>query len=68
MFADINDNTAKEAVELSKKYATHPDYQATTYKLDVTDVKAVHDLVGTTVKTFGRLDYAINGAGVSTRT
>ncbi|KAI9658416.1 MAG: hypothetical protein M1821_002549 [Bathelium mastoideum] len=68
IFADINEEAAKEAVELSKKHATHPQYQAINYTLDVTDPQSVQEMVDTIVKNFGRLDYAVNGAGVDNGT
>ncbi|KAI1394461.1 oxidoreductase [Hypoxylon trugodes] len=63
VFADMNDETAKESSEESKKYATNKDYESTIFKMDVRDDKSVQDMVDFVVKEFGRLDYAVNAAG-----
>ena len=65
MFADINEENAKASAEESKTYATNKDYHATSFKVDVTDEKGVQAMVAFVVDKFGRLDYAVNGAGVS---
>ncbi|PLB54877.1 oxidoreductase [Aspergillus steynii IBT 23096] len=64
VFADMNEETAKESAEESKKYASNKDYTATTFKVNVTDSQGVQDMVDFVVNTFGRLDYCVNGAGV----
>ncbi|KAI1084495.1 oxidoreductase [Whalleya microplaca] len=63
VFADMNETTAKASSEESKKYA-NGDYKTTTFKMNVQDEKSVQDMVDFVVKEFGRLDYAINAAGV----
>ena len=65
MFADINEQTAKESAEESKKYATRKGYRASYVEVDVTDEEGVQAMVDLVVKEFGSLDYAVNGAGVS---
>lgn len=65
IFADMNEETATASAEESKQYATHKEYQATAFKVNVTDEKGVQDMVVFVVKQFGRVDYAVNGAGVS---
>ena len=64
VFADINMARAEEAVESTKKFATHPEYRGVVCKVDVTVPDQVQHMVDFTVKEFGRIDYAINGAGV----
>lgn len=63
--ADINFEGAQDVAEESKKVARHPKYQVLAVKLDIGDEKSVQSLVTTTVKEFGRIDYAVNSAGVS---
>jgi NAD(P)-dependent dehydrogenase (short-subunit alcohol dehydrogenase family) len=41
-----------------------PDIFIKQFELDVTDEKAVDDSIAQTVKEFGRLDYAVNNAGI----
>ncbi|KAI2469108.1 hypothetical protein F4781DRAFT_431626 [Annulohypoxylon bovei var. microspora] len=64
VFADMNGETAKSSSEESKKYASNKDYQTTTFKMNVQDNKSVQDMVDFVVKEFGRVDYAVNAAGV----
>lgn len=65
VFADIKEETAKEAAEKSKQYAAHAEYQAAVYQLDITDADSVQKMVDFVIEKFGRIDYAVNGAGVS---
>lgn len=60
----MNEETAKSSSEESKKYASNKDYQTTTFKMNVQDDKSVQDMVDFVVNEFGRLDYAVNAAGV----
>jgi NAD(P)-dependent dehydrogenase (short-subunit alcohol dehydrogenase family) len=46
---------------LKKNY---PDVAIKNFELDVTDEQAVNDSVTKTVKEFGRIDYALNNAGI----
>ncbi|KAH8427712.1 SDR family NAD(P)-dependent oxidoreductase [Aspergillus melleus] len=64
VFADINEETAKESAEESKKYASNKDYTATTFTVNVSDPKGVQEMVDFVVEKFGRLDYCVNGAGI----
>lgn len=64
-FADLNEQGAQEAAAESKKYATNPEYQSLAIKVDIADEPAVQQMVDRTVKEFGRIDYAVNSAGVS---
>lgn len=65
VFADMNLETAKVSSEDSKKYASNKEYQTTTFEMNVKDDASVQAMVDFVVKEFGRLDYAINAAGVS---
>jgi NAD(P)-dependent dehydrogenase (short-subunit alcohol dehydrogenase family) len=47
--------------ELKKNY---PEVSIKEIELDVSDEKAVNDSVDQTVKAFGRIDYALNNAGI----
>jgi NAD(P)-dependent dehydrogenase (short-subunit alcohol dehydrogenase family) len=64
VFADINEQGAKEAAEQSKQYATHAEYRAVVVQVDVTNVESVQAMVNTAVEEFGRIDYSIHSAGV----
>jgi NAD(P)-dependent dehydrogenase (short-subunit alcohol dehydrogenase family) len=65
VFADIDDEAAKKVADESASYAKHAEYRALAIKVDMTDSQSVQDLVTTAVKEFGRIDYAVNSAGVS---
>jgi NAD(P)-dependent dehydrogenase (short-subunit alcohol dehydrogenase family) len=65
VFADIDEETAKSSSEESKKYASSKEYQTAVFKMNVTDADSVQNMVNFMVEKFGRLDYCVNGAGVS---
>lgn len=62
----MNEETAKETSEESKKYAKNTSYETSIFKMNVQDEKSVKDMVDYVVEKYGRLDYAVNAAGVST--
>lgn len=51
--------------EESKKYASNKEYKTTAFEMNVQDDDSVKAMVDFVVKEFGRLDYAVNAAGVS---
>lgn len=61
----MNTATAKASSEESKKYARNQEYQTVVFEMNVQDDKSVQAMVDFVVKEFGRLDYAVNAAGVS---
>lgn len=65
VFADRNEQGAREAAGESKCYAQNPNYRAIAVAVDVTDPSSVQEMVDQTVKEFGRIDYSVNSAGVS---
>ena len=65
VFADIDEDAAKAAAEISKKHASNPNYQAVVCKVDVANADSVQNMIDFTTKEHGRLDYAVNAAGVS---
>lgn len=64
-FADLNEQGAQDAAAESKKYATDVEYQSLVIKVDIADEASVQQMVDQVVKEFGRIDYAVNSAGVS---
>lgn len=64
-FADLNKEGAQDAAAEGKKYATNAEYQSLVIKVDVADEAAVQQMVDRVVKEFGRVDFAVNSAGVS---
>jgi NAD(P)-dependent dehydrogenase (short-subunit alcohol dehydrogenase family) len=62
---DINLETAQATVEAIKAVATHPNFKAEAVQLDVTSEEAVKAAIAYTSKLFGRIDYVVNSAGVS---
>lgn len=64
MFADINEQAAKETAEKSKTLSIHPNYRTLVVHVDVTDPSSVQRMVETTIKELGRIDHCVNAAGV----
>lgn len=67
VFADKNLDAAKDAVEKSKAIATAEGYLGVAIEVDVASRQAVRFMVAETMKVFGRIDYAVNCAGVRMR-
>lgn len=63
-FSDLNEQGAQDAAAESKKYATNAEYQSLVIKVDMADEAAVQNMVDHIVKEFGRIDYAVNSAGL----
>ncbi|KAJ4299868.1 hypothetical protein N0V90_005115 [Kalmusia sp. IMI 367209] len=61
-FALLDRNPVTQTVQHLKK--TYPNIQIKEIEMDVANEKAVNDSVEQTVKEFGRLDYALNNAGI----
>ena len=63
-FVDMNRASAEKAA--AESIATHADYyRAIVIEVDVTDPTQVDNMVSEASKEFGRIDYAVNSAGVS---
>ncbi|KAL5116314.1 hypothetical protein ACEQ8H_005772 [Pleosporales sp. CAS-2024a] len=61
-FALLDRNAMATTIGELKKIA--PQLSVKEFQLDVTDEKAIDDSIAQTVKEFGRLDYAVNNAGI----
>lgn len=61
-FALLDRNPVSKTISELKKIAQ--DISVKQFELDVTDEKAVDDSIEKTVQEFGRLDYAVNNAGI----
>jgi NAD(P)-dependent dehydrogenase (short-subunit alcohol dehydrogenase family) len=61
----MDEATAKASSEESKLFASNKDYQFSAFKMDVQNEKSVQDMVDFVINEYGRLDYAVNAAGVS---
>ncbi|KAL5040884.1 hypothetical protein BDW71DRAFT_192896 [Aspergillus fruticulosus] len=64
VFADMNEETAIASAEESRTYASNPNYEATAFVVNVKDEDKVGEMVDFVVQRFGRIDYAVNAAGV----
>ena len=64
-FVDMNRASVEKAAAESMSIATNPDYRAIAIEVDVTDPTQVDNMVSRVSKDFGRIDYAVNSAGVS---
>ncbi|KAI0966072.1 NAD(P)-binding protein [Xylaria arbuscula] len=65
LVADIDLEAATKTASDSKASATNPDFRAEAIQLDVTLPDAVQKATAYMVETFGRIDYCVNGAGVT---
>ena len=61
----MNRVSAEKAAADSRAIATNPEYRTLVIEVDVTDPKQVDNMVAKVSKEFGRIDYAVNSAGVS---
>lgn len=65
VFADIDKAAAEKAALASRALATNEKYRFLVVRVDVTDEHSVEEMIATMVLEFGRIDYAVNCAGVS---
>lgn len=65
--ADCNYEAALETARFSEAAATNVDFKALAIAVDVTDLASVESMVQQTLDIFGRIDYAVNSAGVGIR-
>ena len=63
VISDVNENNLTETVELSKQL--NPKVQIESIVGDITSEEVINALVSRAVIVFGRLDYAVNCAGVA---
>lgn len=66
-FADTDLEAAERAAKESVGMARNPDYRAISIPVDVTHEAEVWNMVEKTRREFGRIDYAVNCAGIATR-
>ncbi|KAI1268104.1 oxidoreductase [Xylariaceae sp. FL1019] len=64
VFADKDEEAARTTSQESRQYASNKEYTAATFKMNVEDDASVQAMVDFVIKTFGRLDYAVNAAGI----
>jgi len=62
--ADINADALAEVQKEIVEIATNKDFKCITVNVDVRDEGSVTDMVRQTVENFGRIDYAVNCAGI----
>ncbi|KAJ8112120.1 hypothetical protein ONZ43_g5468 [Nemania bipapillata] len=65
LVADIDLEAATKTAADSRSSATNPDFRAEAIKLDVTAPDSVQQAITYMVETFGRIDYCVNGAGMT---
>lgn len=61
---DISSAALDTALEKVQAASSRPDFQATTHVLDITNEAAVDQTLENIHQSFGRIDYAVNNAGV----
>ncbi|KAL4941852.1 hypothetical protein BDV06DRAFT_222758 [Aspergillus oleicola] len=64
VFADMNEETAHASAEESKQYATNRQFESDIFIVNVEDKDKVGKMVDFVVSKFGRIDYAVNAAGI----
>ncbi|PNP38828.1 hypothetical protein TGAMA5MH_09051 [Trichoderma gamsii] len=62
--ADISSKAASTVVAELQQVASNSSFKATQYALDVVDAKSVQMMITKVVEEFGRVDYAVNCAGI----
>ncbi|KAI5843064.1 short-chain dehydrogenase/reductase SDR [Morchella snyderi] len=62
--ADVNTESLKAVAAEAKKIATNKNFEVVPVHTDVTNEVSVRNMVETTVKSLGRIDYACNIAGM----
>ncbi|KAI1084990.1 hypothetical protein F5B20DRAFT_575457 [Whalleya microplaca] len=65
LVADINLEAATKTALDSKAVATNPDFRAEAIQIDVTVQESVQHATTHMVETFGRIDYCVNGAAIT---
>lgn len=65
VFADLDLEAAQAGSEKSKSLATAKDYETLAVVVDVRDRASVKGMVKKVQETYGKIDYAVNCAGVS---
>ena len=65
VFADIDKAAAEKTSAESISVAKHSTYQAIAIQVDVADEARADNMISEMLKMFGRIDYAVNCAGVS---
>ncbi|KAI0393709.1 short-chain dehydrogenase/reductase SDR [Xylariaceae sp. FL0594] len=64
VLVDLNKDAAEAVARESEELATNAEYKTLVLGVNVTDAAAVDDMVRAAVSAFGRIDYAVNSAGV----
>ncbi|KAI0006811.1 hypothetical protein F4779DRAFT_595045 [Xylariaceae sp. FL0662B] len=64
VIADIDEKAALSTANASRELAVNADFEALAVRVDVSNEESVNNLMDKTIKTFGRIDYFVNSAGV----
>ncbi|KAF3003333.1 hypothetical protein E8E14_000511 [Neopestalotiopsis sp. 37M] len=65
LVADIDLDAAQKVAEESRAVATNPSFVAEAVRVDVTIPDSVRQTAALCVDKFGRIDYCVNGAGIT---
>ncbi|KAI0191616.1 hypothetical protein F4808DRAFT_381832 [Astrocystis sublimbata] len=68
LVADINIEAAREVVREASALTKRSDFRAEAVEFDVAVEESVEAMVQRMTKTFGRMDYCVNSAGISLQT
>ncbi|KAI0163988.1 oxidoreductase [Xylariaceae sp. FL1272] len=64
VFADKDEEAAESTAQESHQYASNKEYSTAIFKMNIGDDASVQAMVDFVVQKFGRLDYAVNAAGI----
>ncbi|KAF5688762.1 dehydrogenase [Fusarium denticulatum] len=67
LIADIVVRSSKDVVKECKAAAVNKDFRCEAIPIDVTREESVRNLMSHAVRTFGRIDYYVNSAGIGVR-
>ncbi|KAI9727522.1 MAG: hypothetical protein M1828_006464 [Chrysothrix sp. TS-e1954] len=68
VLADINYASVQEVAIKAKTLATNSECHIVAVEADVTDKTSVQQMIDRALAAFGRIDYAVNSAGIGTKT
>ncbi|KAI0481173.1 hypothetical protein GGR56DRAFT_629159 [Xylariaceae sp. FL0804] len=63
--ADVDLKAAERTADASKNVATNPDFVAKAIEVDISIPDQVQKATTVMIETFGRIDYCVNGAGIT---
>ncbi len=66
VLAGRNEAELKQAASLAKEHATNPEFESLVVICNIESESDIINMVKSAVDKFGKIDYAVNNAGVKT--